>query len=72
MPQILNLTYLPLFLLERLVFLEEFRDIRLVGYFEHGDPLDGHFGGGRVRVTISDILAREGSFEDGNRTCMGN
>lgn len=64
-------TYLLLFLLERLIFLEEFRDIRLIGYFEHGDPLNGHFGGGHVRVTISDVLAREGSFEDGNRTWTG-
>jgi hypothetical protein len=37
--------YLLVILRENLVFLEELWDVGLVGYFEHGDPLNGHFGG---------------------------
>ena len=39
-------TYLLLILREGLVFLEKLWDVGLVGYFEHGDSLDGHFDGG--------------------------
>ena len=38
--------YLLLILREGLVFLEKLWDVGLVGYFEHGDSLDGHFDGG--------------------------
>jgi hypothetical protein len=40
------IAYLLLIFRESLVFLEELWNIGLVGYFEHGDPLDGHSGDG--------------------------
>jgi len=40
------IAYLLLVLREGLVFFEELLDVGLVRYFEHGDSLHGHFGGG--------------------------
>jgi hypothetical protein len=48
----LDLVYLLLVLLESLIFLEELRNIGLVGYFEHGDSLDGHPCCGYVELAI--------------------
>jgi len=45
--------YLLLVLLESLIFLDELRDVGLVGDFEHGDSLDGHICGGGVQLAIS-------------------
>lgn len=42
--------YLLLVLLQGLIFLEELWDISLVGYFEHGDSLNGHLVGGYVQL----------------------
>ena len=44
----LDLMYLLLVLVESLISLEELRNVSLVGYFEHGDSLDGHLVGGEV------------------------
>ena len=38
--------YLLLILRESLVLFEKLWNVGLVGYFEHGDSLDGHFGDG--------------------------
>ena len=48
-------SYLLLVLRKSLVLLEELRDVGLVGHFEHGDSLDGHFGGIDVQVAIGDL-----------------
>ena len=51
----LDLVYLLLVLLESLIFLEELRNIGLVGYFEHGDSLDGHLGVCCVELAMSNV-----------------
>ena len=54
--------YLLLILREGLVFLEKLWDVGLVGYFEHGDSLDGHFGGGACGDFAVDGASEE--YED--------
>lgn len=49
----LDLMYLLLVLVESLVSLEKLRNVGLIGYFEHGDSLDGHLVGGEVQLAIS-------------------
>lgn len=59
-------TNLLLVLLKGAVLLSECRDVGLVGDFEHGDSLDGHFGGSGVDCSTT------GCFEmiaDVYRTC---
>ena len=51
--------YLLLILREGLVFLEKLWDVGLVGYFEHGDSLDGHSGGGGCVDFATDWISEE-------------
>jgi len=55
------ISYLLLILREGLVFLEKMWDVGLVGYLEHGDSLDGHFGGG----ACGDVAVTKASEESG-------
>ena len=60
----LDLIYLLLVLLKRLVSLEELRNVGLVAYFEHGDSLNGHLGGCCVRLAISNVWICEKRFKE--------
>ena len=58
----LGLMYPLLVLLKGLISLEELRNIGLVGYFEHGDSLDGHLVGGNVELAIDGFWKCKGRF----------
>jgi hypothetical protein len=67
------LAYLLLILRKCLVLFEELRNVGLVGYFEHGDSLDGHSGGG----ACGDIAVNGASEECeecgiAHRLCQGD
>jgi hypothetical protein len=65
--------YLLLILREGLVFLEELWDVGLVGYFEHGNSLDGHFGGGACgNIAINGVSEEFEECRVAHELCQGD
>ena len=65
--------YLLLILREGLVFLEELWDVGLVGYFEHGNSLDGHFGGGACGdIAINGASEECEEYRIAHKLCQGD